>query len=250
MMRSGMLRYARYQAGDFLLQKASVPAVLALFIGGMTVYMASRGFMPLDWSTDMGAANARTVLKQALDIFFPLAAFLAVDSISSGDRQHGHVRFLFSKPVAVPAYYLQTWLVYGGMLVALGGAFTLLLQLFTTRLPIAGAMEAAALTWMLVGGLGFLFSTLTRMDGAILILAWMLSSVLRSAAAMRPESPLPEWLLPIVKVLPPADRLDAARTALYAGHSAGSGSVLHVVGYGLACLVLGTLILRRRSLIT
>ena len=78
-MRSGMLRYARYQAGDFLLQKASVPAILALFIGGLTVYLASHRSVPIDWSAPLGADNARAVLKQALDLFVPLAAFLAVN---------------------------------------------------------------------------------------------------------------------------------------------------------------------------
>lgn len=250
MIRSGMLRYARYQAGDFLLQKASVPAVLALFIGGMTVYMSSRGLVPLDWSTEMGAASARAVLKQASDLFFPLAAFLGVNAISSADRQHGHVRFVFSKPVVVPFYYLQQWAVYGAALVLLGGALAVLLQLFTTTIPVVGAMEAAALTWILVGGIGYLCSSVTRFDGALLILGWVVSNILRSLASMQPESPLPSWLLPIVKALPPVDRLDTARSALYAGQSIGSGSVLHVVGYGLACLALGTLILRRRSLIT
>ena len=142
-MRSGMLRYARYQAGDFLLQKASVPAILALFIGGLTVYLASHRSVPIDWSAPLGADNARAVLKQALDLFVPLAAFLAVNGISSGDRQRGYVRFLFAKPIVVPAYYVQTWLVYGGMLALLAGALTMLLQLFTTALPVGGAMAAA-----------------------------------------------------------------------------------------------------------
>ena len=249
-MRSGMLRYARYQAGDFLLQKASVPAILALFIGGLTVYLASHRSVPIDWSAPLGADNARAVLKQALDLFVPLAAFLAVNGISSGDRQRGYVRFLFAKPIVVPAYYVQTWLVYGGMLALLAGALTMLLQLFTTALPVGGAMAAAALTWILLGGLGFMLSTLTRRDGALVILVWMLASLLRAAAAMQPESPLPSWMLPVVKLLPPADRLDAVRTALYGVHAVDTAAVLHVVAYGLSCLAVGTFVLRRRSLIT
>lgn len=250
MIRSGTLRYARYQAVDFLGQKASIPGILALFIGGMTLYLATKQRTPVNWTTEDGTHFAQVILKQGLDIFFPLSALLGINGISSADRQHGHVRFFFSKPVVVPGFYLQAYVVYGLLLTVLGGAFALLLQSFTTAVPVVGAMEAGALTWILIGGVGFLLSSLTRFDGALLVLSWLVSSILRAAAAIKPETPLPGWLLPIVKVLPPVDRLDAVRTALYNGHAAATAPTMHVIGYGLAALVLGVLVLRRRSLIT
>jgi MYXO-CTERM domain-containing protein len=53
-----------------------------------------------------------------------------------------------------------------------------------------------------------------------------------------------------VKGLPPVDRLDAVRTALYNQQSASSSPTLHVIGYGLLALALGAVVLRRRSLVT
>ena len=250
MIRAGTLRYARYQAIDFLLQKASIPGILALFIGGMSVYLSTKQRTPVIWTSEDGARYAIVILKQAMDIFYPLATLLGINAISSADRQHGHVRFFFSKPVVVPRFYLQAYVVYGLLLTVLGGAFALLLQSFTTAIPVLGAMEAGVLTWILLGGVGFLLSSLSRFDGALLVLSWLASSILRVAAAEKPESALPHWLLPIVKGLPPVDRLDAVRTALYNGHAAAAAPTMHVMGYGLAALVFGVLVLRRRSLIT
>jgi hypothetical protein len=250
MIRAGTLRYARYQAFDFLLQKASIPAVLTLFLGGMTLYITSRQRTPVDWSSEEGTRAALQILKQGMDIFYPLAAFLGINAISSADRQHGHVRFLFSKPVVVPAFYLQTFVVFGAMLTLLGGTFALALQSFTTGIPVGGTMFAGALTWILIGGVGFLLSSLTRIDGALLVLVWLVSSILRTTAAARQARVLPDWLLPIVKGLPPVDRLDAVRTALYNQQSASSSPTLHVIGYGLLALALGAVVLRRRSLVT
>ncbi len=249
-MRTGALRYLRFQIGDFLLQKASIPLILAGVVGGMSVWVGSHQARPMDWNSVDGIRIAGQILKQSMDIFLPLLAFLSINSISSADRQHGHVRFFFSKPVPVTGYYLQTWCVYGLLVTLMGGLFTLVMQSFTTPLPVFGAMEAAALTWVLAGGVGYLLSSLTRIDGAVLILIWLVSSVLRTVAAIRPETPLATWLLPLVKLLPPVDRLDAVRTALYGGQAPGSGAVLHIVAYGLCGLVLGVIVLRRRSLIT
>ena len=132
----------------------------------------------------------------------------------------------------------------------LGAIFALALQFFTTNLPMLRVAAAGALTWILIGGLGFLLSSLMRRDGAVLLVIWLLSWTLRSAAALPPENPMPRWLRVVAWGLPPVDRLDAVRTAFYVGRDAPTGALLHIVGYGLVALVLGIVIVRRRSLVS
>lgn len=249
MIRSGTLRYARFQAGDFLMQKVSLPAILVLVIGGLTVYGVGHAPTPIEWASPDGKRFARQILNQTLPVFSALTAFLGVNAMVSGDRHHGHARFYFSKPVHVPWFYLQGWLVGGLVMVTVAGLLAALLQAFTTTIPVAAAMASAALSWTLVGGFGFLLSVLMRFDGAVLISTWLLAAILRDMAS-RTDSPLPQWARMIAKVLPPVDRLDAVRSTLLDGGTPGTSALTHVIGYGLAGLVLGTILLRRRSLVT
>jgi ABC-type polysaccharide/polyol phosphate export permease len=109
-------------------------------------------------------------------------------------------------------------------------------------------MAAAALTFVLIAGLGLLFSTLTRFDGAVVALLYVISMALQQVASMPVPKPLPAWLTWLAGVLPPVHKLDHLRDQLYAGQPLVTGSLWHVLAYGLGAFALGLVALRRLPL--
>ncbi|MBI1809095.1 MAG: ABC transporter permease, partial [Gemmatimonadetes bacterium] len=199
------------------------------------------------WSSPEGLAQSRMLFVQAVALFLPLGAFLATAHVLSGDRDRGYVRFYFSKPLSATRFYLQQYLVHGAAFVALFGLATVIWGAVTTHQSVHRAMEAAALTWLLVGGLGFFLGAALKPDGAVLAVVYLLASltqgyvtVMRGAAVV--------WMRGIAAVTPPVLELDALRTSLYAGGPLDAHALAHVAGYGALTWVLGVVALQRLPL--
>lgn len=258
MTRGRLAGYLRYRIGDYLLQRAALPLVMVVFLAFLPVYGALRRD-PGAFQGPQGEVFARTLFTGAVALFLPIGVFLASAGVISTDRQQGHFRFYFSKPVGVLAYYAQVYLVHGALFVALYGAITWVYGAFTVPQSVAGAMAAAGLTFVLVGGLGFALGALTRIDMALVALVYVLASTvqqlvaatdraLASAGASASAMEIPGWVRLLANVLPPVHKMDQLRDQLYASRPLATDDLWHVVLYGFGLFAAGFLAVRRLPL--
>ncbi len=253
MSRGRPFAYLPYQLGDYLLQRAALPLIMILLTVGLPLYgmKTTPGF----WETSQGADFARQLFKSTVTLFLPVGAFLAVSNVISKDRQQGYTRFYFSKPVNAIGYYAQTFLLHGLVYVALFGLITFVFGRLTSPIPVPGAIAAAALTFVLVGSLGFMLGALTRFDGGILAVIYLLASLTQQLVAQATESgpgtleALPRFVRPLATILPPVHAMSAQRELLFLGGQAlDMSSVAHILGYSAGAVALGVIFLRRLPL--
>ena len=172
-----------------------------------------------------------------------LGVLFATNGLVADDRRHGYYRLLFAKPVNVVAYYAAKFLVYGGgfLVVAaiLLAAYSAVVEPFfpVTFLP------TLALIYLALGGIGFLLSAAFRFDWLSLAIVIGGSEVLwllfRESGG---------WRASLLKLLPPVPLLDGVYQAVRAERALPAGDRVWLVGYGLACLVLGLVVVRKRAL--
>ena len=242
-----MLSYARFQLGDYLLQRAAVALVMVVFVAGLPLWGMLRDEPDL-FKNPNNAVLAMQLYTGTVALFLPVGAFLAGVGIISADRHQGFFRFYFSKPVNVVAFYAQTYLLHGLVFIALFGALTWGWGALTIHVSVHRAMEAAALTFVLVGGLGLLFGVLLRFDGVLVVLVYLVSMTLQQIVSLPGKLRLPEWAVQFAKVLPPVHKMDQVRNHLYAAEAISAADVWHVVGYGIGAFALGLFLLRKLAL--
>jgi len=240
--------YGRFQLTDYVVSRALLPFAMILLIAGVPRLGMSHGMSGDYWLSRQGAQFARQMYVQAVMLFLPLGAYFATAGAISSDRQKGFFRFFFSKPVPATRYYLQQHVVHGLGYVALFGLLTWLWGLVTLHQSLHRAMEAAALTWVLVGGLGFALGALIRFDGAVLAITYLVASATQSMAASPQGALMPRWLVGLARLLPPAEALSATRLRLIDGLAPEAEQLWHVAGYGAALWIIGWLALRLRPL--
>lgn len=250
-MNSSLMRYARYQVPDFILHRLSLPLILIVFAAGLPTYLMMTHAPPGWIQSPQGISQVKQLFEQAIGLYLPLGAFVGAVGVISGDRQQGYFRFLFSKPVNVPAYYAQAYLLNAIVYVAVFGVIVWAYGAYTIHFSIHRSMEAAVLTFVLIGGIGLLLGAVTRFDGVALIAVYVAALILQQLTAARPGVPnggLPAWLAFIGRILPPATALDALRMHLYAGEALDAAQLWHVLGYGGGAAIAGFILLRRLPL--
>lgn len=241
---SGGLAYLRYQLRDFLLLRALLPVGLVVLVA---YAMLKTTPATMDWSARGGGQRALAEMFRMLaSLFLPLAAFLGIARLVADDRSNGYFRLLFSKPVAIERFYVQAWLLHGMGLVALTGMLALWLQALTGPVPIFGAMAAMALTWVLVGGVGFLLSAATNHDALLLVLVFVVSTILQTITATSPV-PVAAWVRQLSRAMMPMRQLDVVHGQLYAGLPVPWAETVHVLAYGGLAFMAGVIMLRRTS---
>lgn len=159
-------RYAGWMARDLAAGPGIPMAVLTALAALLTSRLQVIGPLP-----DADRAACLVVLDwTAIGL-----TLLATGGLVSADFAIGHQRTLFAKPVSPPGYYLQRWLL--GLVAVLAGA-AVVTQTIAARfdVPLVGGAFVArvALLYLVVGGLVFLLSTVTRRDwlAAAVLLAW------------------------------------------------------------------------------
>lgn len=237
-----LFRYGRWQLSDYLIERGASTMVL----GAVLV------LVPVLFGGPQARATSRFLFAGNAGNFALLGTLFALNGISSIDRQRNYFRFLFAKPVSVAWYYAQDFaLRFAGLLaiaVALFGGFALLTG---SRFP-AWAVAHVALTYVLVGGVGFLLSSLTHHDGIALVAVYVGTSLVRAGGALLGwigRGPA-ELLQFVATAAPPFHLLDTARDSFAAGRAPASGALIWILAYGLACLTAGLVVLRHRPLST
>ncbi len=235
MTQSNLRRYALWQFRDFIRERGIALLVVGFLIGFTVVgpFRAMGGNLDERMSERLLAA----VLVQVPFI----CAFIALNGIVSNDRKLGYFRFLFSKPVGIPAYYAQVFGIYfvGFLLVCaiLLGIFSI----FAHPVSLVGPLVFCALVFLSFGGVAFVVSSLFRHDWPILAAIFLGSTILHSMWQF--ETGIRRM---IMSVLPPIYNLPEMVPLLIRGEPVDVNNVLWLLGYSALCFVAGLLVLRRR----
>lgn len=241
-MIAPLLAYGRWQWRDHL-RGAGVVIVLFATMFGVILWRL------VELESGQAAAARAALLMALRPLAWPLV-ILAVAGMVSTDRVEGYNRALFSTPVSPMLFYLQRFLL-GGVVVA---TLPLVLAL-AVRIGLGAWVdpwrEVAAVAWLylLLGGLVFCWSTFGRRDWAIGLTLYMGQDALHAARAA--GTPLPGWLYQLEAWLPPFHLAaigrpsgdGALQTLLPAGAQA-----LHFLGYAVALIGAGLLVLRVRPM--
>lgn len=234
-MGSNLRRYSLWQLRDFARERG-VALLLVGFLVGFTLIGPVRAV-----GRTIDATMAKTILTAALSQVAFILAFITLNGIVSNDRKMGYYRFLFSKPVSIPAYYTQLFVVYLiGYLAVIGlllGAFAI----FARPVSPIGPLMFCGLVFLSFGGIAVLVSSLVRYDWPVLAAIFLGSVILHSMWQDREG-----WRRLVLSVLPPLYRLTDALPDIVNRGVVNTQDVLWLLGYSALCFAAGILVLRRR----
>lgn len=233
-MSGRLLRYAYWQLRDFARERGIALMIIALAVSA--TFIAPMKVMDFRFTEN----SARQLLVTILSQVALIAAFISFNGMISNDRKLGYFRFLFSKPVGIPAYYTQLFFVFFAGYLAV---FALLLVIFRlTVFPIfpLGVILYAALVFLSLGGIAFFISSLFRFDWPALGGVFMGTLLLRATLG---ESEGPAKIL--LALLPPIHEL-IPLAAVVNGGIVEPRTLLWLLGYSAFFFSAGLVVLRRR----
>jgi hypothetical protein len=242
-MRGRLGAYGVWQLRDFVFERAAaIAGIGALFVFMVSQQLGAGARTLIDGGGQHALEfGARTIARHLEFIWF-ISALLAVHGISSNDRTTGSFRLIFAKPVRLLPYYAQAFAVHGAayMLCTVAG-----LAALSRLIPVSGSTLKSAIiilvaAYLLVGGVCFLASAVWRFDWLSTAAIWGLATWL---AAKYHGAPWLELLPPFAKI---SEQVDVVRTM----DPLDAKPLLWVVAYGVACFLLGLIILKRRPLAT
>jgi hypothetical protein len=237
-MASNLTRYSYWQFRDFIRERG-VALIITSTLLGFTVVAPMRAML----GNNIDEVNAKRILIMALPQIVFISAFIALNGLISTDRKLGYYRFLFSKPVSIPAYYAQYFLVsfigFLAVFVALLGVFAIVVR------PVnpVGALAFCALVYLSLGGIAFFISSLFRYDWPILAGVYLGSALINGLWAGRGG-----FRMIIRDILPPVHRLSPAMTDIMNLGTVDTNSVLWLLGYSAFCFAAGLFVLWRRPI--
>jgi hypothetical protein len=237
-MAGNLTRYSYWQLRDFIRERGYSLLIVTTLLGFaiVTPLKAVRG--PV-----IDEVAAKQILSGALPQIVYISAFIALNGLISTDRKLGFYRFLFSKPVSIPAYYAQYFIV---SLLGFLAVFAVLLGVYAFVVgpvnPIPVLM-ACGFVYLTFGGIAFLISSLFRHDWPILAGTYAGSLILNALWMGRGG-----WRGMILKFLPPLHRLSAVMNDIMSGVTVDTKSIALLLGYSGLCFVLGLIVLWRRPI--
>ena len=226
------LRYLRWMAWDL----ARGPGLGMAAVGVLAIVL----FSSLTVVTS-GTGGEAPICLAILDFTVTAFALLATAGMVSADFTLGYYRTLFARPVSPPLYYLQRWLLGGAaVLVATSVVGLAAARRVGPDLQMARILAQAALYYLLLGGLVFLLSTVSRRDWLIGVLVVAAHGGLGLARSLGAAATGAAAVL--YAVLPPLGLVDVADPVPT------GGALVHVVGYGLALVGAALAVIRLRPL--
>jgi hypothetical protein len=237
-MGSNLTRYAYWHLRDFIRERGLALLITSTLLG-FTFVAPMRAMM----GSNIDEANAKRILVMALPQIVYIAAFIGLNGIISTDRKFGYYRFLFSKPVSIPAYYAQYFVI---SLVGFVAAFALLFGVFAIvvrPLNFVPELTFCALVYLSLGGIAFLISSLFRFDWPILAGVYLGALIANGMWAQDTG-----WRMVIRDALPPLQKLSAALTDLMNFGTLDTKAVAWLLGYSALCFAAGLIVLWRRPI--
>ena len=237
-MAANLTRYSYWQLYDFLRERG-----IALIITSTLLGLTFVGPMVSMLGANIDEASARRILTMAMPQVVLIAAVIALNGLVSTDRKLGYYRFLFSKPVSIPAYYAQYFAVsFVGFL----AVFALLLGVFAIMVrpvnPI-GPLLFCTLVYLSLGGIAFLISSIVNYDWPVLAGVLLGSSMVNAFWAERGG-----WRMIVRDILPPVHKLSPSMNDIMSLGTVDVQAVLWLLGYSALCFVAGLFVLWRRPI--
>jgi hypothetical protein len=235
--RARLGRYSRIQLQDFVARQG-------LLMVGIALVLAIPIFTAMHQEGTPLLVIVGQIFEKVAAVLIGGGTILATRGVVSEDTQYGFHRFLFSKPLNIPRYYAQAvgirFVAFLAMLFVLLAPFTL----FTT-VALMPVMAAAALFFVLVGGLSFLLSTVSRFETQLLLGIGAAAAFSQGAGREFGWT----WLRVIGWVLPPFEQM--MRIVQYVENyltvAFPVASAVWVAAYGIGCFAIGLAVLRRRA---
>jgi hypothetical protein len=234
-MKSNLRRYLLWQLRDFARDRGYA-ILLVGFLIGFTIVAPVRGM-----GRTIDSTLARSLLVAVLSQVSFILAFITLNGIVSTDRKMGYFRFLFAKPVSIPAYYVQLFFVYLAGFLAVTAILLGVFSFFTAPIDLIRPLLFCALVYLSLGGIAFLISTLFRYDWPILAGVFLGSAILHSMWQTREG-----WRRMVLSILPPVYRLTEALPDIVNRRGVDTNDVLWMLGYSAICFAAGLYVLRRR----
>jgi hypothetical protein len=247
-VRARLAAYAAYQLRDFFAGRALlIVAVTAAVTWG---YAASHG-LTLAVFDAAGGLAVREQLARAFEFvvvtFAFAAAAVAAQGLVARHRSRGYDRVLFSRRLNPARYYLQGFVLAGAGSVVMATAASQAYAAAVHPVSVAGVAALVALAWLAVGGGAFLLSTLTPFH--VPLLAALVGADLaldRFASGVSTSAFVGTVVVGVRYVLPPAHVVARLREPFVRGLAFDPRAVAWPIGFGMLCLVLAVVLLRRR----
>jgi hypothetical protein len=245
-----MAAYGGYQLRDYFVGRGAL-TIIATCVG-VWAYVTSTGITLAAFDPSAGIEGrdqAHRTFTAVLSIFAIIAAAFAAQGLIARDRRRGYDQLWFSRAVSPLRYYLQGFALSGLGAVLLGAVIAEVYAILVHPISVPGAVACVALAWLTVGGLAFALSratwlhtpVVTLLVGADLALHQFAPS-LRSTAAGEALVDFGQYLLP------PAHIVSALSDPLVQGTLIAPRTLIWPVVFGVACLTVAILQLRRRPL--
>ena len=239
-----MWSYIGWQTRDFITERGA-PLLIVATLMAFPIIVGLRQIRatapPLQ-----GATSARYAIIQLFAEFSLIAVLIGINGVVSSDRVKGYYRFLFSKPVSIPRYYAQAYVINGVGLVLAAAAVLGAIYLLGYPVFLGRALWMVGLFYVALGGMGFLYSTLARFDWVLMGATWGLAQLLR--ALYPAERSRAGQVLDVI--LPPFHRLREVALELARGNLVDPTTLSWLIGWGAGSFLLGLIVLRRRPLAT
>jgi hypothetical protein len=237
-MAANLTRYSYWQLRDFLRERGLALILISTLLG-LTVVGPMKSML----GANIDEANARRILMAAMPQVVFISAFIALNGLVSTDRKLGYYRFLFSKPVRIPAYYAQYFAVsFVGFLAVFGvllGVFAIAVRPVN---PI-GPLAFCALVYLSLGGIAFLISSVFHHDWPILAGVFLGSAIINGFWAERSG-----WRMIVRDILPPIHKLSPSMSDIMSLGTIDTKAVLWLLGYSALCFLAGLFVLWRRPI--
>jgi len=247
-VRARLAAYAGYQLRDFFAGRALLIVIVTAAV--TWGYAASHG-LTLAIFDAAGGLDVREQLARAFEFvvltFAFAAAAIAAQGLVARHRSRGYDRVLFSRRLDPARYYVQGFVLAGAGSVVMATAAAQVYAAAVHPVSVAGVSVLVALAWLSVGGLAFLLSTLTPFHVPLLAALVGADLALDRFASGVPTSPFVRMVVAGVQyVLPPAHVVARLREPLIRGLSFDPRAVAWPIGFGILCLILAVVLLRRQ----
>lgn len=234
-MKGNLTRYSLWQFRDFIRDRGIALLLVGFLLGATLVGPVKAMGRTID------AAMAKSLLTAILEQIAFITAFIALNGIISTDRKFGYYRFLFSKPVSIPAYYAQLFVIYFVGFLLVCAALLGLFAIFAHPVSPFGPLLFCALVFLSLGGIAVLISSLFRYDWPILAGLVAAALVLHSLWQYQEG-----WRRMVLSILPPVYRLPDALPDIMNRGVVNTTDVLWLLGYSAVCFAAGLFVLKRR----
>lgn len=172
-----------------------------------------------------------------------VGALFAMNGIVANDRKQGFYRFLFTKPVAPPAYYGQAFVLHGIGFLCIIASMSLVYGALLVPVLSPSFLAGVGGAYLCYAGIAFALSAAARWD-------W-LSLVTVTVAATYAWERFGDSTSPAAKLVylfPPIHRMSEVYTAAASGVALPWHLLLWLAGYGAVCFSIGLVVLRYRRL--